>query len=268
MWPFKKQQSEAEPPKPKQRMARHYNAAKTDRLTGNWHTNPTPINQTIMMQLQALRARSREQYANNDYARKFVSMVKNNVVGPSGIVLQANIRSQKGRSDTAASDAIEKAWKRWMKRMHCDVSGLNSFVNIQNLAMSSMAIDGEFLARKIKGRQAGQYGFQLQLLDPELLDPTYHDELPGGNYVLMSIEYNSVGKPVAYHLIERNQHRVNEELRKKRHRIPADEIIHLFISEHAQQRRGIPWMSTALLRMKNLSGYEHAAVVASRIGAS
>jgi len=149
------------------------------------------------------------------------------------------------------------------------VCGSVGFADIQRLVMSGMAVDGEFLARKVFGRDAGKYGYQLQLLDPELLDVTFDQELDGGNFVYMGIEYSEYGKPVAYHLLDRHHDRgVNVEFRRERKRIPADLIIHLFIPDLVQQKRGVPWTASALNRLKNLAGYEHAAVVNARVGAS
>jgi len=45
-------------------------------------------------------------------------------------------------------------------------------------------------------------------------------------------------------------------------------MIHLFSKERAGQRRGIPWLSTPLLRLNMLQAYEDAAIVASRGGAA
>jgi lambda family phage portal protein len=52
------------------------------------------------------------------------------------------------------------------------------------------------------------------------------------------------------------------------HRIPAEEIIHGFLPEMVGQKRGLPWMATGLFRMKQLVGFENAAIVNARIGAS
>lgn len=267
---FRKKQEPEQAAAPKPRTyIRNYNAGKTDLLTQSWGTQPIPVNQSIQLNLSAMRARSREQAANNDYVKRFVKAVRSNVVGPKGVTLQVDVRNNNGSRDPLASEAIELAFKDWSRKSNCDVCGIASFPDIQRLVMSSMAIDGEFLARKVFGRDAGKYGYQLQLLDPELLDVTFDQDMANGNYIYMGIEYSEYGKPVAYHLIDRNHDKgVNVEFKRKRKRIPADQIIHLFIPDLVQQKRGVPWTASALNRLKNLSGYEHAAVVNARVGAS
>jgi lambda family phage portal protein len=271
---FKKRESQPETaqeeqPKQKRVYVRNYNAGKTDLLTESWGVQPIPVNQSIQRNLAAMRARSREQANNNDYVKRFVKAVRSNVVGPKGVILQADVRNNNGTRDPLASQAIEEAWLDWCRRKHCDVAGEVSFQDIQRLVMSSMAIDGEFLARKVQGRSAGKYGYQLQLLDPELLDVNYSEDLKNGNYIYMSIEYSSYGKPIAYHLIDREtENGINDQYKRKRARVPSEQIFHLFIPDLIQQKRGVPWTASALNRLKNLNGYEHAAVVAARVGAS
>ena len=51
-------------------------------------------------------------------------------------------------------------------------------------------------------------------------------------------------------------------------RVPASQIIHKFIIERVGQKRGVPWMASAMMRMKMLDGYEEAALVAARVGAA
>ncbi|NBV43025.1 phage portal protein, partial [bacterium] len=51
-------------------------------------------------------------------------------------------------------------------------------------------------------------------------------------------------------------------------RVPAEEVIHGFISDIVGQKRGLPWMATSLYRMKMLHGFEDAALVNARVTAS
>jgi lambda family phage portal protein len=56
--------------------------------------------------------------------------------------------------------------------------------------------------------------------------------------------------------------------RSRFERIPADEIIHVFVPEFAEQIRGVPWMYAALLNLVHLGAFEEAAVIAARVGAA
>ena len=277
MWPFKKKTL----PKPvnrslprRQRMTscnsdllkRTFNASLNDRLNSQWIMfSQTPDN-LIFHNLKILRARARDQRYNNDYAKKFISMVKTNVIGADGIVLQSKVMDPDGQPDSVVRTAIELTWKQWQQQ--CDFKGRLHWIDMQNLLMSSVAGDGEILIRKHRG---GPFAFRLELIDPELLDVTYVDNYRNGHKVIHGIEIDDAGKPVAYHLQQLNetsQTYLNYYNKKHYIRIPADEIIHLYLTEFVDQKRGLPWVSTGLQRLKMLSAYEDAALVAARIGAS
>jgi len=245
--------------------SRNYAGAGISRLNTGWGSVPTPPNWHIWHGLQALRTRSREQARNNDYARRFISMCKSNIIGPNGIILQSLAADADGTADKLAQDAIESAWKEWSRR-ECDVAGRLSLVDMCRLIVSTVAVDGECLVRRVSG---GAYGIQLKLIDPEWLDIRYNETRANGNVVRMGVETTAHGRPVAYYLLDQNNDvHYSSYVTGKHIRVPADEILHLYLPEMIDQARGVPWMASALVRMKNLHGYEEAAVINARIGAS
>lgn len=277
MWPFKKkeQPTRSEPvirsPLPKRQndngklLERNFNASLADRLNGSWTTASQTPDNLIFHNLKTLRARAREQRYNNDYAKKFISMVKTNVIGAEGVVLQSKVIDQELQPDNLVRTAIETSWKQWQKQ--CDFKGRLHWIDLQNLMISSIAGDGEILIRKHRG---GPYAFRLELIDPELLDVTYIGEL-NGNRIIHGIELDDSGRPVAYHLMQLNktsQTYLNYYNQKNYLRVPAEEIVHLYMTDFVDQKRGLPWISTGLQRLKMLGAYEDAALVAARIGAS
>lgn len=273
MWPFKKKVEEPAPVKTRTitRTKRNYAAANVaDRLNASWTANTVTPDQLIFHNLKVLRARSREQMYNNDYAKRFVSMVKSNVVGQQGIQVQSKVEGPRGDQDKPAQMAIEKAFKDWGKKANCDLKGELSFVSMQSLAMATIAVDGEVFIRR---HTAGKYAYQLELVDPELVDISYNEELKNGNTIRFGIEYDALGRVAAYHFVT-SQNRstpevyYSEQTQKHYVRVKASEVTHLFLKDFLNQRRGLPWMSTALQRMKMLNGYEDAALVAARAGAS
>jgi len=243
---------------------RNYAAAASSRLNTGWGSQPSPANWHIWQGLQSLRARSREQYRNNDYARRFIAMCKSNIVGPQGIIMQSKAADAGGTADKLAQNAIESTWQEWSR--YCDASGRMTLTEMCRLIVATVAIDGECLVRRIS---AGPYGFQLKLIDPERLDIRFNETRSNGHRVHMGVEMDQHGKHVAYYLLDEadDVHR-SSYYTGKHIRVPADEMRHLFLPEMIDQTRGVPWMASALVRMKNLHGYEEAAVIAARIGAS
>jgi lambda family phage portal protein len=54
----------------------------------------------------------------------------------------------------------------------------------------------------------------------------------------------------------------------ERIRIPAEQVLHLFDPEHTNQFRGISHLAPVMIDLHNLKGYDEAAIVAARVGAS
>lgn len=227
------------------RSKRYYNAGKVNRLTASWATTNLSADKILNVQLPTLRARSRDLERNNVYYRRYLNLLVQNVVGHSGVKLQA-------------TPEIEEAFKLWAQKGNCTVDGQLSFRDLQRLIIRTVARDGEVLVRKI----FKQDGFYLQVLEAEYLDETYTDE---NKNIFMGIEFDKYGKPIAYHIL--TKHPDTTTLRQ-RQRIKAEDIIHLFIKERPSQSRGVPWGITAASRLNMLDGYEEAELVAARLGAS
>lgn len=247
-----------------------FDGAKTDRLTADWGATPMHADDIINRNQQALVARSRQVCANNDYGRSYLRMVKQNVVGPSGIVMQAQARNADSSLDELANQALELAWSEFSKAGNCDITGRQSLRSLMNSAAISAAKDGEFFFKKIFGRDAGRFNVSLQILDPQRCDPTLDNpKLDDGNFIRAGIEFNTYGRPVAYYFTStdaRNPDYVHGG--RNYQRVPASEIIHGFMPEIVGQKRGLPWLATALWRMNMLGGFEKAALVNARAGAT
>lgn len=259
-------------PAPRSPSRRDYNAAMLNRLTASWTTSNLSANADIYRNLDVLRARSRDLAQNNVYAKQFIKMVADNVVGPAGFGLQARVYDTADQPDTGANDAIEAAFSRWAALGVCDVSGHSSFRDLCRLLATAAARDGEFLVRIVRGKAAGNtFGIALQAIDIDRLDTKLNETTKGGNKIRMGVEINDYGRPVAYWL--RTQHpgdmdHLAGQSVANHVRVPAEDILHRFVVDRPEQLRGVPWMHAAMTQMNNLEGYTEAAIIASRVGAS
>jgi len=260
------------PQRPAQR--RNYAAAQVNRLTQGWSTISASANSDIHRSLDAVRARSRKLANDDEYVKHWLTMVVTNVVGPNGFRFQARVYDAPSKPDTLANDAIESAWDRFCKKGVCDVTGRHSMTGLQQLGIKAAARDGEYLFYIVRGSAAGNpFGLAFQQLDIDRLDTQLNKPAEGGyNAIRMGVEVNGFGRPVAYHL--KNAHpgdlyQATSGIRGSTHtRIPAEDIIHDFVSDRPEQVRGMPWAHAAMIRLNNLGGYEEAAVIAARVGAS
>lgn len=258
------------------RGVRAFSAADLGRLSDGWTSSPVPIDEHIRSALQTLVARSRDIRMNTDLGRRVDELLQNGVIGPDGIVLQAQCGDYQRRDgawswelDDPANDALEQSWRRWGEVGLCDVTGTNGLVDIQAVGFSSMVLDGELLMRILRGRQFGPYGFQVQLLDPLYLDVNRSEDLGDRGYIRMGVEFNNWGRPVAYHIRDANTDGTYIDYAGNRYRrIPASDIIHSFLPEYVGQSRGIPWSANTMQRLQRLDAYENASLVNAEFGAA
>lgn len=250
---------------PAQRGQRKFEAAAINRLTASWIAGSASMDEDLRGSLDAIRNRSRDLFKNDAYAAKFGRMVRNNVVGAQGFVLQAAAIDAGGKADSAANKAIENAWYRQCRPGNFDVTGKLSCDDFWRTAIVTLARDGEILIRKVRGNGRGEYGYQLQLLDVARLD-TNLNRAPVGtsNAIIMGVEVDQYRAPVAYHLFKSLRPGVGRE----RERVPAADMLHIFIPWDAEQTRGVPWMHASMHLLRQLGGYREAAVIAARIGAA
>jgi len=244
-------------------------AAELGRLTSSLAGETEYINNTLRYQLRRLRARSRQASQNNPFGRRFAQMVVDNVCGPVPFRLQAKVKFNSGKLDTAANARIETAWRGWGRKGACELTGRFSWNAVQRQLTRQLAVDGELLLRELRGPQFGPYGFQLQVLDVDRLDDMLNKRLPGGGAIHMGIELDATSRPVAYHILKRKPASWETGGYPREHeRISADEIHHVFVPEFAEQVRGVPWMYAALLNLVHIGAFEEAAVIAARVGAT
>jgi len=251
------------------RSSNAFNGGALDRLTASFTGTSLSVNEAIKKDLVRMRHRSRSIVNDNDYGKKFISMVKTNVVGNKGIRLQSKIKNNDGTPDKLDNDALETSWKDWSKMENCGVTGKLSLLDIQRIAMSSVAMEGECLIR-IVNRSVYKYGMALQLIEADRLDVELnHDGLSNGNRIVISIELDEFDVPVAYYiLVAHPSETVYTFGNRKYLRLEAKEVIHLFVPERIAQARGIPWMHASIRRLDMVGGYEEAELVATRAGAS
>ncbi|AEE26306.1 phage portal protein [Francisella hispaniensis] len=218
----------------------HYNSA-TSQLLANLRISGSNIDDIIESQYMSLVSRARSAYANNDYVKGFISQACINVIGNNGIKIQVKTAKEE------LNKLVEAKFKKWCKRGNCEVTGIQSFIDIQLMTVKSLLRDGEFFIIKniIKNQ------LKLQVIEPTRIDVTYKATLSNNIKVINGIEVDQYGKAIAfYYVTDDNQ----------RKRIPAENIIHGFIQEYVSQKRGISAAATALIRLGLLGEFETAAI--------
>lgn len=259
-------------------LKRGFFAAQSNRLTADWAISVGQIDSDLRGDLVALRGRARELCKTNDYAEKYLRLLKQNVVGSEGFSLQVKSfdwnKDKNGKYyksfDEVANRIIEEEFWKWGDRKWCDVTGKMSFRQMQNVLIETVARDGEVFVKLIRNRRLNDHSFSLQLIPADYIDHQQNEELKDGNYIRMGIEHNSAGAVVAYHIIKAPK---TTELwattpTGEKERIPAEDMIHLFYQKHPIQTRGYSWYAPSMWKMWQLGKFEEASVVNARVSAA
>jgi len=244
---------------------RTYAAAALSRLTNDWTVSVTNADTEMRGNMKTLRARARELERNNDYARRYLKAIEQNVLGSTGIGLQMKVKDFNGDFDRQANQKIESGWEDW-RAENCSVNGLYSWFELQRLILRSTARDGAVLVRKHKGGNRGPYGFQLELIEIDQLDWDF-ERVDGDKLIRFGVEYDrNTMKPSAYYLLSRHPGDISGTvLGYKRERIPAAEMMHIYNPERIGQTSGVTWLCSAMSGLHQLGAYQEAELIQSRI---
>lgn len=250
---------------------RAYAGSAINRLTSDWIASSTSADSELRGSLRVLRNRSRELCRNNDYAKGALRTITNNVVG-KGIPLQSQVKKKRGdKLDEPINTAIEELWVQWQNAKYCDVRGKLCFADIERLLMRSIVESGEVLVRLVRQPFGGSpVPLALEIIEADQLCDEYTSAtIVSGNQIRMGVEVDAWQRPVAYWLYPHHpgdyqfHFKTNELLR-----IPASQVLHLYICDRPGQTRGVPWFHTALMRLRHVGGFEEAELVAARAQAS
>jgi lambda family phage portal protein len=259
MWPFTR----------RKRQRRNYAGASMSRLTSDWVSQNTSADAEIKNSLRVLRNRARSLVRDSDFAKSALRAVTNNVIG-QGIKHQAQVRMIRGgRLDERTNGVIEHEWRKWGKAKNCHAGGTLSWGDIQRLCLRSMMESGEVFVRFVNQSFGdSRVPFGLEVLEADLLDDDYTGIEQNGNRVRMGVEVNEWSRPVAYHFLSYHpgdyQFAGGQIAKKRRIRVPAEQIVHLYSAERPGQTRGISAFASAIMRLNNLKGYEEAEIIAAR----
>jgi lambda family phage portal protein len=260
----------SKPKKAKGFQRRNYAAAARNRLMADFIGSNRSADSEIRWSLNELRNRSRDLERNNEYFRRYLQLLQTNVVGNNGFNLQVSAVNPDGSPDSPGSQIIENAWREFGRRGGPTVDGKMSLIDLEAHVIRAVKRDGEVFLRIVKNRTF-RHGIALQIIEPERVDEEMNERYRNGNDVRMGVELDEFRRPVAYHVLLNHPGDYDyTTLAKgtKRARIPASEIMHIFVQERAGQTRGVPAASAAIVSLKMLHGYREAELVAARTAAA
>lgn len=256
----------------------HHGASHTNKSMRGWRTQLGGPDADITANLGTLRERSRDLCMGEALAIGALKTIRSNEVG-SGLRLNAQIDANYlGMTDEQAlawEDATEREFALWADTKMCDAARRCTFGELQALARLSQLMSGDvFALLPILPRAGERYDLRIQLLEADrICDPIPR---PVDLDLLGGVEVGEHGEPVAYHVIDIHPGDLGfpGQLRLVRmptwKRIPAFGeqtgralVLHLMESERPGQRRGVPLLAPVMEKLKQLSRYSHAELMAA-----
>lgn len=239
-----------------------YEAATSGRRGQSWRPVGTDAD-AAGMQRGRLAYVARDMIRNTAFAARYQQVVVSNVVG-DGIIPKVIAKSAKARASLL--DAITA---------HCDTTaidanGRENLYGLQRLAMAAVVDAGEVLIRyRPRDLTDGlPLPFQIEVLEADYLDGAKDGALSNGNVIKGGIEFDQIGRRVAYHLFRDHPGAQGYRLRSlESRRVPATSVLHIYRQDRPGQTRGVSWFAPMALRLQDFADAQDAHLMRQKIAA-
>ncbi|MGF6694764.1 lambda family phage portal protein [Metapseudomonas resinovorans] len=242
-------------------LERRFEGAALGRRNDGWRSSGSDANAEIGPALSRLRNRARDLRRNNPYAERAIAGIADNVVG-AGIVPRPLAKGQR------ANKRLIERWKAWGETTLCDADGLENFYGLQHKVMEAVPEGGEVLIRRRwrKSSDGLPVPMQIQVLEADFLDEEKNGT-NGNNQIIQGIEFDPIGRRVAFWLFDEHPGATNVWKSLTSRRIPAEDVIHVFLPKRPGQARGYSWFAPVMQRLRNFDEMEDAVMEQAKIAA-
>ncbi|MGE0768049.1 MAG: phage portal protein [Hyphomicrobiaceae bacterium] len=238
-----------------------FEAGQASRRLRHFQPSRAHLNTLIAAAGADITARARWLVRNNGYAANAIESWAGNVVGdgikPSSLIADADLKAR-----------VQRLWFDWTD--DSDAEGFTDFYGQQRRAAREVFIAGEvfFRFRPRRPDDGLMVPLQLQMIPSEMLPLSRNEQLPGGNVVRQGIEFDRIGRRVAYHFLRRHPGDVTDPgLAGEIVRVSAAEVIHVIDPVDAGQLRGISRFAPGIVKLFLLDQYDDAELDRKKVAA-
>ncbi|MDK9720399.1 MAG: phage portal protein [Rhodospirillales bacterium] len=238
-----------------------FEAGQANRRLKSFLPSRAHLNTLIAAVGPDITARARYLIRNNGYAANAIESWAGNVVG-------AGIKPSSLIGDSKLKVAIQKLWLAWTDES--DAEGFTDFYGQQRRAAREVFIAGEVFFRfRPRWPEDGlSVPLQLQMIPSEMLPLSRNETLPSGNLIRQGIEFDRIGRRVAYHFLRRHPGDVTDPgVSGETVRVPASEVVHIMDPVDAGQLRGVSRFAPAIVKLFLLDQYDDAELDRKRVAA-
>ena len=244
-----------------------YEGGEESHLLADWITPQISADEAIYPYLLKVRNRCRSLERDNPYMRRFLSLMRVNVFGWTGIDTEIRVRHERRRDrpHKELNDAIDDEFDAYCELGNYDASTKFSGPSGDVFTLRRAIVDGELFVHLVRGFD-NPWRFAVNFIEADAIDHEYFDRLRNGNIVTMGVEHNAWGRPMGYWI--RPEHDIRGTVTGPRVRLDAAEVIHVGVFERSPQSRCMPWVVSAINSLRQFAQYELAQVIAARVCAS
>jgi len=235
-----------------------YEAASQGRRMQGWRASNAGPNQAVAGNLETLRKRSRDAARNSATANSVLQTWTRSIVG-------FGISARPVTSNPTLKAKLNNIWAAWCKV--ADTDG-GDFAGLQQLAVRAWLESGEcFIRLRPRRLEDGlPVPMQCQIIESDcvpLINLDQADGLPIGNKIRQGIEFDYIGRRVAYwiwrnHPGDTPMHSVAEG--NTLSRVPAESVCHFFEPTRPGQLRGVPILAPVLQKIRLLDDLDDAVL--------
>lgn len=241
----------------------NYDAATTGRRASSWKASAADAD-AASVRRERVAAVARDMIRNTPLAKRAEMVIAANVVG-MGIIPKVEGGTK------AQSESLNALIEAHLDTTAIDADGRNTLYGLQNLAMRTIVDAGEVLIRRrFRERRDGlPLALQLQILEPDYIDTSRTGTGEGGNAIREGIEFDAIGRRVAYYLFDEHPGAAWRPLRNyASRRVKASEILHIYDQGRPGQMRGVSWFHAVALRLQDLADHQDAQLMRQKIAAA
>ncbi|MBI5121893.1 MAG: phage portal protein [Rhodospirillales bacterium] len=238
-----------------------FKAGQANRRLKSFLPSRAHLNTLIAAAGPDITARARYLIRNNGYAANAIESWAGNVVG-------AGIKPSSLIGDSKLKAAIQKLWLAWTDES--DAEGFTDFYGQQRRAAREVFIAGEVFFRfRPRWPEDGlSVPLQLQMIPSEMLPLSRNETLPSGNSIRQGIEFDRIGRRVAYHFLRRHPGDITDPgVSGETVRVPASEVVHIMDPVDAGQLRGVSRFAPAIVKLFLLDQYDDAELDRKKVAA-
>ncbi len=254
-----------------------YRGADHNRLFEDWIADSLSADADLLLELDDLRARSRDLYRNNSFARAIISSIVNNVVG-RGMTPQSRVDGEELEWDDEEVRVFQKKAERVWKRAapHMDAQGINHVNEIERLVMKKILEDGDIFVHlpRIKRDLGRPYSISVELIEAHRVQTPPHPSL-AKKKIRDGIELDRFDRPVAAWVLVSDPSDFvfgeRKSLTQRYRRIPFKDadgrplLMHLYQQLRPGQSRGEPLLAPTLSAFKHMGDWQEAELVAKKV---